>query len=236
MRRILKYIWSSLLLTICSTSAFAADSTSVSNTWFRGFFVDVDAVEPLVSCFNDNHKGFNASLSVNLKDAFFPTVMVGYASLDASSDYSNYVIQPDNYTYKVKGPYFKVGLDFNLLKSEQKFKPSCYLGARYAFSLYNYDVLNVVAVQQDWESSSLINVSDHTFANWGEFVAGVRVPVYNRLYLGLEGCYKWSFKAKQGKFTNADGTNVVINQSYAPGFGDANGTTWGFRYLVSFFF
>lgn len=218
-------------------SANASDSTSVSNRWYKGFFLDVDVVEPVMSAIGDSkHKGANASLSVNLKNTFFPTVLVGYASYDASSDYSNYVVQPDDYTYKVKGPYFKAGLDFNMIKSVKRFKPTCFIGVRYAFSVYDYDILNVAVAQPEWGSSSTISVSDNTFAQWGEFLGGVRVPVYNRLYLGFEGCYKWSFSPRTDHFRNNEGTSVAINQSYAPGFGDKNGVTWGLRYLVSFFF
>lgn len=218
-----------------SFGAYASDSTSVKDIWYKGFFLDVDVVEPAVSIFDANHKGVNASLSVNLKNVFFPTVLVGYASYDATSDYSSYILQPDDYTYKVKGPYFKVGLDFNMIKSQKEFKPSCYIGARYAFSVYSYDILNVSVAQPEWGSQALINASDHTFAQWGEFLGGVRVPVYKRLYLGFEGCYKWSFSPKSDSYYKY-GTLVTINQTYAPGFGDKNGTTWGFRYMVSYFF
>lgn len=238
MLRTLKYIWSSLALLCVATSAFASDSTAVakSDRWFKGFFLDVDAVEPAVSLFNDKHKGANASLSVNLKNVFFPTVLVGFASYDATSDYSSYVQQPSGYTYKVKGPYFKVGMDFNMIKSTKEFKPECFIGVRYAFSCYDYDILNVAVSQAEWGSSTTINKSDNTFAQWGEFVGGVRVPVYKRLYLGFEGCYKWSFSPRVDSYYNTNGTLVTINQSYAPGFGDKNGTTWGLRYMVSFFF
>ncbi len=236
MLRMLKYIWSSLALLCVSVGAYGADSTVVSNRWYKGFFLDVDVVEPAVSLFEDQHKGANASLSVNLKNVFFPTLLVGYASYDASSDYSSYVLQPDNYTYKVKGPYFKVGLDFNMIKSTQEFKPTCYIGARYAFSCYNYDIQNVAVSQSEWGSNATINKSSSTFAQWGEFLGGVRVPVYKRFYLGFEGCYKWSFSPKTDSYINSDGTMVTINQTYAPGFGDKNGTTWGFRYMASFFF
>lgn len=234
MHRMLKYIWSSLLLLV-PVLTWGADSTSTANRWYKGFFLDVDLIEPVQSIFNDDHKGGNASLSVNFKDAFFPTVLVGYSSYDASGDYSSYTPQ-DGYTYKVNGLYCKVGLDFNLLRSKKKYKPECYLGARYAFSTYSFDVLNVSMPSMGWSNTGQINESGNTFAQWGEFVGGVRVPVYKRLYLGLEGDYKWSFSPKSSSFNGPDGNKVVINQSYAPGFGDSNGTTWGFRYMVSFFF
>lgn len=213
----------------------AADTTAVKERFMQGVFVDVDIVEPLISVLDGKHKGANASVSFNLKNSIFPSFLVGCASYDASGDYASYIKQPDDYTYKVKGPYFKAGVDFNLLKSKKKYKPECYLGVRYAFSSYDYEVKNVFVRQAGWSDYNTINVSDKVFAHWGEFLGGVRVPVYNRLYLGFEGDYKWSFKPKKETFNNADGSKTVIRQSYAPGFGDKNGVNWGFRYMVSFF-
>lgn len=213
----------------------AADSTAAKAPLFQGVFVDVDVVEPLVSVLSDKHKGGNASLSVNLKNVFFPTALVGYASYDASADYASYLEQPAGYTYKVSGPYFKLGVDFNLIKSKKVFKPEGFLGVRYACSPFSFDVNNVYVHQAGWDVAHTLNISSNTFAQWGEFVGGVRVPVCKRLFLGFEGCYKWAFHPKNKSYTGSNGVSAIVNQTYAPGFGDLNGVNWGFRYMVSFF-
>lgn len=241
MERTLRYILISLCGLFFGGSCLAADKTAASDIkTFNGILVDVDVVEPVVSLVSDTHKGFSVSAEADFKHKFLPMIQIGYAKYDATDDYSNYIEQPDDYCYKVSGPYFKVGLDFNIISSDPvagPFRPYGYLGVRFACSAYNFEVHNSVVNSAYWNDKLSYSISDNVFAHWGEFAFGVKVPVHNRLYLGLEGTYKFSFSPKIKDLTADDGVTVVrINQTYSPGYGDDNGSSWGFRYMISFLF
>lgn len=248
MSRMLRYILTSICLLLTLNVAVAQEGskdetqkeTAQRASWFKGVILDVDLVEPLWGVFSTNHQGFNASVSADIKHAFFPTFLAGYASYDASSDYSHYVEKSQGYAYKVNGPYFKVGLDFNLIrdkKSTKKCQPIAALGLRYAFSPYHFEIDNCSVSRAGWGDNAQFSVDGSTFAQWGEFVASLKAPVYKSLYLGFEGCYKWSFSPDVKHFSDAQtGNCITVNQTYAPGFGDSKGTCWGMRYFVSFYF
>lgn len=247
MGKMLKYTLISLLWAFPCVLCWGAESASAdtvatkpSDKIFKGFFLDIDMVEPVNSVINDDHQGFNASLAFDFKHVFLPVVEVGYAKYDASDDYSSYISQPSSYVYKVDGPYFKIGVDFNIVSSSdvtKKYKPVGYLGARYAFSSFDYTITDNVATTGIWGTGDKYSASGSAFAQWGEFVGGIRVPVWHRLYLGMEGNYKFSFSCDTDHKEAQDGQNAkTIHQTYAPGYGDSNNPGWGFRYLLSFYF
>ena len=230
----------SLLCLAGMSQAWAAEDAKQEKTpVYGGLFLDVDVVEPAVSLFSDEHKGANASVSVDLLHRFLPSVTVGYASYDASSDYSGYIPQGDGYEYKVDGPYFKVGVDFNMLQSKnktKKYKPAGYVGFRFAFSPFDYEIKNARYEQLSWNREFGYSVSGSSFTRWWEFVGGIKVPVYKRLYLSLEGNYKLGVKTKHESHSIGNGQQLSVNNTYAPGLGDSKGSGWGFRYMISFLF
>lgn len=237
----LKYILSSFFLMcsfVFSCKAASADSTSLP--FFRGALLDVDIAEPVISCFSDSHQGANVSLSLDFKHRFFAVLLAGYAKYDATDDYSSYAPVSSDYQYKVDGPYFKVGVDFNILRTRiesDKKSPFGFLGMRYAFSPFNYDIKSSSIFDSDRNYSSSYSISGSSFAHWFEFVGGFRVPIYNRIYLGMDGNYKFSFHASSDKEgQGSDGNKKIINQTYAPGFGNSNHSGFGLRYLIGFYF
>ena len=238
----LKYILTSLFISVCCLNVNSAEENKneteqkSSSRNFKGVFLDVDVVEPMVSLMSDEHKGANISVSANFKDKLLPTVVAGYSKYDASDDYSNYFEQTDEYSYTVKGMYFKFGIDVNVISADPmpKYVPMGTIGLRYCFSPFSYDVNSSTVPNGYLQNDFNYSKSGNSFAQWGEIVVGVKMPIASRFFMGFQGWYKLKMHCKDD--TEKYGTtNIRIQNSYAPGYGDSNSMSWGFRYLLSLY-
>ena len=115
----LKYISSyiristiSLLLLMSATNASAQmkffslqkDSIPV----FRGFALSFDLVGAAMMQFSD-YGHYEGALRVNIHDEWFPVFELGYGKADHERD------EVTRITYRTKAPYFRVGIDKNLV-------------------------------------------------------------------------------------------------------------------------
>ena len=104
----------SLLLLIIATAAsaqikffaFQKDSIPV----FRGFAVSFDLVGAGLMAFSDNGQ-YEGALRVNLHDEWFPIVEIGLGKANHSDDVTHI-------HYDTKAPYFRIGIDKNMLKDK----------------------------------------------------------------------------------------------------------------------
>ncbi len=226
---ILFLIWSNMFFVV-------AGEKEDHKKLFYGISVDFDLAEPFLSMLSSDKFGLNASIQADILHTIYPILEVGYSTYKGAADYAyltDVIVQPDNYKYNVNGTYYKIGVDFNLLKKDytKKVSPSGYVGIRYGISPFNYEIANLVVEDSYWDQSYQFNAKGTTIGQWAEFVAGVRTPIYKNLCLGVDVRFK-QFLYVQTKETE----NKVIHQSYVPGFGDKNDGKWGFRYTISYFF
>ena len=227
----------SLLLLIWGNIFFIiAGEEENHKKFFNGFFVDFDIAEPFLSMLSSNKFGLNASVQANIRHTVFPVLEMGYTIYEGASDYSyipDLIVQPDDYSYRVNGTYYKIGVDFNLLGKDftKSLIPIGYLGIRYGISPFNYRIENLMVKDFYWEQTYLFNAKGSTTAQWAEFTAGVKTPVYKNICLGVSVRFKQFLYIKEKQEENK-----IICQSYAPGFGDKDDGKWSFRYTVSYFF
>lgn len=132
---ILSVLTSSLLLLVPAIGAQAQQKKHIVQPadtvpLFRGVAVSADMVGVAQLAFSD-YGQYEAALRVNLKDKFFPVVELGYGKADAEN-------VTTGMAYKTSAPYFRVGLDYNLLKNKHD-DYRVYGGLRYAFTSYKYD-------------------------------------------------------------------------------------------------
>jgi hypothetical protein len=227
----------SLLLLIWGNTFFIiAGEKEDHKKLFYGFSVDFDLAEPFLSMLSSNKFGLNASIQADLFHTVYPILEVGYATYEGASDYAyipDLIVQPDNYSYRVNGTYYKIGVDFNLLEKDftKKIIPIGYLGIRYGISPFSYKIENLAVEDFYWEQTYLFNAKGSTVGQWAEFVAGVKTPVYKNICVGVSVRFR-QFLYIQEKQEG----DKIIRQSYAPGFGDKDDGKWGFRYTVGYFF
>ena len=92
---------------------------------FQVSFDLVGAVQLMVSDYGQ----YEGALRLNLHDQWFPVVEVGYGKAEHVDD------PVTGLSYKTQAPYFKAGIDFNLLKKKHQ-KNRLFAGLRYAFTSY----------------------------------------------------------------------------------------------------
>lgn len=160
--------------------------------WMRGFQVRTDLIG-LSGYFMGSYTSNEVDLRLNLKDRYFPTVELGYATADKEDD-----LTMDK--FKMKGPFFRVGADYNILKNKHDIY-RLYVGARYGYSSFKYDLNDLTEAKATYQ--------------WADLVFGTEARIIGPLCLGWDLRYR---KRISGKY--ADNPTPW----YVPGFGSEKGT------------
>ena len=170
---------------------------------FRGFSVSFDLVGPAMLMLGD-HGEIEGALRVNLHDQWFPIVEVGVGKASHEKD------EVTGITYKTTAPYFRLGIDLNLLKNKHQ-SNRLYGGIRYAFTSYKADIIREALPDPVWQSESGFGVEGlKCNMHWMEVVFGIDAKIFGPLHLGWNVRYKRRISHKEGN----------IGQTwYVPGFG-----------------
>lgn len=183
---------------------------------FRGMTVGVDIIGPVQLMVSD-YGQYEASLRINLKDKYYPIFELGYGKADASDESTRI-------NYKTSAPYFRIGVDWNLLKNKHDVY-RLFGGFRYGFTSFKYDVSAPPVSDPVWGGEASYGAEDVS-ANfqWLEGVFGVDAKIWGPVRMG------WSFRYKR-KLTHKKGN--IGNSYYVPGFGKQGGTRLGGTFNVT---
>lgn len=169
---------------------------------FCGFSVSFDLVGAGMLMFSD-YGQYEAALRINLHDEWFPIVEAGIGKADRDDEVTLL-------HYKTSAPYFKIGIDKNLLKD--KHGPNrLYVGLRYAFTSYNVDISRPNFADPVWKWDTPFEIKDAPCKlHWAEAVIGIDAKIWGPFHLGWSARYKLRLSHKEGEFGKT---------WYAPGFG-----------------
>ena len=180
---------------------------------FQVSFDLVGAVQLMVSDYGQ----YEGALRLNLHDQWFPVVEVGYGKAEHVDD------PVTGLSYKTRAPYFKAGIDFNLLKKKHQ-KNRLFAGLRYAFTSYKMDVWCRDLVDPAWKWPTSFGVQDIACSqHWAEAVIGIDSRVFGPLHLG------WSVRYRQ-RLKHDDGS--IGKTWYVPGFGTSDSSNFGATFNV----
>lgn len=210
----------SLLLLMSATGAsaqwkfFTLQKDSVP--LFRGFAVSFDLVG-FASMQLSDHGEYEGAFRVNIHDEWFPIVEIGYGKANHETD------EVTRISYQTQAPYFRIGIDKNLLKD--KHGPyRLYGGLRYAFTSYKVDLDCQDLVDPVWNRRADFGVKDEQCNyHWLEAVLGVDAKIFGPLHLG------WSVRYKR-RIAHKDG--VIGRTWYVPGYGLEEDTRLGGTFNV----
>lgn len=181
----------------------------------RGFQVSFDifgAAQKALSSYGQ----YEGALRVNLRDKWFPIVEIGYGIADTHDEVTEI-------SYKTQAPYFRAGIDFNVLKNKHA-DNRVFVGARYAFTSYKIDVERRDLPDPIWNWDSGFSVTGAACNyHWMELVFGIDAKVFGPLHLG------WSVRYKRRLFHNED---EIGRSWYVPGFGIYNDSRLGGTFNV----
>ena len=201
-----RLIVSLLLLTLALSAQAQAKVFSLekdSIPFFRGFAVSFDLVGPAMLIMSD-HGEYEGALRINLHDQWFPIFEMGVGRANHEDD------EVTGITYKTTAPYFRIGMDWNVLK--KKHGPNrMYAGFRYAFTSFNVDIIRENLPDPVWLSQTGFGIKDLSCVmHWAEIVFGIDAKIIGPLHLGWSVRYKRPLYHKNGD---------IGNIWYVPGFG-----------------
>ncbi len=182
---------------------------------FRGFSVSFDLVGAGQMALSD-YGQYEGALRINLHDEWFPIVEAGLGKASHDDEVTGMC-------YSTSAPYFKIGVDKNLLKF--KHGPNrLYGGLRYAFTSYKVDISCPEFPDPVWQWSTGYGMNDVACNyHWLEAVIGVDAKVFGPLHLG------WSVRYKR-RIAHSDGE--IGKTWYVPGFGIYGDTRLGGTFNV----
>jgi len=171
--------------------------------FFRGFSLSFDLVGAAKLLFGD-HGEYEGALRINLHDQWFPIVEVGVGRANHNDDEVTHI------TYKTTAPYFRVGMDWNILRRKHQ-SNRLYAGFRYAFTAYKADIIRDNLPDPVWKSKAGFGIEGLSCSqHWMELVMGIDAKIYGPFHLG------WSVRYKR-RLHHSD---VNIGQMWdVPGFG-----------------
>ena len=168
----------------------------------------------------DKYYSSELSASLDIDNRFFPTIEVGLGHTDMVS-------QLYEIGYRTRAPYYRVGLDYNVLY--KKGNPGyIYIGVCMGYTSFDYSVEAPPLVDPVWGDESVVRFSDVPCRSiWAEAVGGVRAEVAKNFYMGWTLRYKYLFY--QGPISNG-------GPWYVPGFGTGKKMAFGATYTIGYYF
>ena len=139
------------LLRLCGAlSAYGQPKLRVAEpvdsvAFLRGFAVSVDLVGPIQKMVSD-YGQFEGAFRVNLRDKYFPIIEAGIGKAS-----HNDAVTKISYS---SAPYFRVGIDFNLMKMKHDVN-RIYGGVRYGFSSFKYDISHPGVTDPKWGGTAV---------------------------------------------------------------------------------
>lgn len=220
--RILNYIFLSsllLVLPIATKSQETKDTLIADGSFkFRGINISTDLFGYLYSFIEDGTSG-EIAVEANLGDRIYPTVEVGYGSIDITDE--NFGIK-----YKSAAPFFRAGLNYNFSYVKgNPIRPNYVYGAlRFGCSKMDYDVSSPPIKDPVWGGEvPFVHDNISGFASWMELGVGVNVKIWKQFRMG------WSVRYKARiNVVNSENSNV----GYIPGFGKNRHTCFGATYSI----
>jgi hypothetical protein len=169
----------------------------------RGFQVSFDLVGAAQLMLSD-YGQYEGALRLNLHDQWFPVFELGYGKANHEA------APPTEIAYKTAAPYFRVGVDFNLLKQKHQAN-RLFAGFRYAHTSYKIDVWRTDFPDPVWKWPSGFGVYDLScYQHWAEVVFGLDAQILGPFHLG------WSVRYRQ-RLAHSEGE--LGNSWYVPGYG-----------------
>ena len=178
--------------------------------FFQGFAVSADVVG-LIQLAVSDYGQYEAALRVNLKDSYFPIFELGLGK-------ANHDDEATKLHYKTSAPYFRIGLDLNLLKNKHDIY-RVYGGLRYAFTSFKFDVSHPGLEDPVWHDKVSFGAEGvKSSFHWMEAVMGVDAKIWGPIHLG------WSVRYRR-RLT--DSVDAMDNCWYVPGFGVSDKDNFG---------
>lgn len=145
--------------------------------------------------------GFEIQADYPYKGNFFPTIEIGYLSVNDDNE---------NFHYINKGPYGRIGVDVNINKFESlSDNDLVFVGMRYGYSHFAQETLSA-SYTNYWGTLNTSFPKDYLNAHWAEVLFGLKGELLPNIFFG------WSVRAK---FLLAHTEDMHVKPYVVPGLG-----------------
>lgn len=221
------YFISSLLLLLCVSVNAQNDSAVKDSIIIKekyGLRVGADLGKVARSFFDDDYSGFEIAADYRLKKRLYIAGEIGFDEKNTITDYLDITS---------KGSYIKGGIDYNMYQNWLNMDNMVYTGFRIGASTFsqNLNSFTVYTTDQYWApqfTSNDLQEFNGLTALWVEVILGMKVELFNNLFLGLNVQLKvLASETEPDNFGNV----------YIPGFNktfDSSGIGVGYGYTISY--
>ena len=222
------YIFSVLIMMLCSIASFSQNNTVVSDSVVYkqsyGLRLGGDLSKLARSFLDDNYKGFEVNGDYRLTYKLYLAGELGIEEKTTSTDYL---------TTTASGSYFKAGADYNMYTNWLDMENMIYGGFRVGLGAFSQTInsFTIYNTDQYWHQQYTSDANQEfkgLSAIWAELVMGIKVQVLHHLYVGLNVQFK-------GMITQDEPSNFA--NLWVPGFNkiyDSGRFGVGFGYNVSY--
>lgn len=149
-----------------------------------GIRLGFDISNPIQTLFNNKRKSIELVADYRLSKKYFLAAEIGFLDNTINENY---------YDLQTKGQYIKLGANYNLYKNFLDMENEVYLGLRYGFSFFNHKVskitINSDIILPENHLNNTLSFTDLN-AHWGELIIGMKVAVYENVFLGVSAGFK----------------------------------------------
>lgn len=212
-----------LLLACCSVAqttvsdSLKLDTAAIKKDKFlpTGVRIGTDLISIAKSQLQDNFSGWELNADV---DIYRYLLEIDYGK--SSRSYPG-----DSSSYSNDGNFWRVGLDANFLTRDED-RNVFFIGLRYGRARYS-EQMSIIPRDENWGDGERHSFSNNNLtANWLELNGGLKVKIWQSLWLGFTGRFKFGL--------NQNTSNPMLTHD-VPGFGRTDKETyWGFNYYVFF--
>jgi hypothetical protein len=187
---------------------------SVRKFQYTGISVGADLISGAKTVFRDDLDWLN----------FFATVEFYRYNFNVEYGTETRTMTNETDTYTTQGSYFRFGPDVNFLFKDPD-KSSLFLGARYSLNSFS-DELQYTLPNPFWGDQQAFLENERLNADWFELVGGIRVKLFQKVWLGYTGRFKFAVDTFEDE---------LLIPNYIPGYGRADlRSTWEFNYWIIF--
>lgn len=222
------YIISILIMMLCALTSFSQNNPVPKDTAVYkqnyGLRIGGDISKLVRSFLDDDYKGFEVNGDYRLTKKLYLAGELGIEEKTTSTDYLNTT---------AKGSYIKAGVDYNSYTNWLDMENMIYGGLRIGISAFSQTLnsFTVYNTDQYW-NDQFTNSTGQEFnglsAIWTELIFGIKVEVFNHLYVGLN---------TQLKVMVTQDEPENFGNLYVPGFNkiyDSGRLGFGYGYNISY--
>ncbi|TRZ43773.1 DUF6048 family protein [Robertkochia solimangrovi] len=193
-----------------------------------GLRVGVDLSKPLRSFLDDDYKGLELVGDFRISQNLYVAAELGTEDKITREDY---------FTFQTQGSYLKAGIDWNTYENWYGMSNIINLGARFGVSTFSQDLqeYQIYSENQYWNETGsglrgeqFLGEYSGLSAQWIEFVLGMKVELFNNLFLG--GSVRLNYLIN-------DVSPNELDNLYIPGFNkvtDGSKIGVGYNYTLSY--